>query len=232
MYLTRAFLDPKSRDVRADIRSPESLHKTVMHAFPDDAGPSPRRTHGILYRLDQDRGDRLVLLIQSRTKPAFDRWPAGYMLAMGNDLDLAFSSIGENPAIRSLEVQRAALVGPDRRFAFRLRANTTKKVDTKTAPDGLRRHGRRVPVRGDDERLRWFARHAEAAGFAVAGREVRITEVAASGGRGEKSVTVGGALFEGVLVVCDIDRFVRALECGIGPAKAYGFGLLSIAPIK
>jgi CRISPR system Cascade subunit CasE len=230
MYLTRAFLDPKSRDVRADVRNPESLHKTVMRGFPDHAGPSPRGAHAILYRLDRDRADRLVLLVQSRTKPMIERWPAGYVLDMDGDLDLAFSNVGENPAVRSIEAERATL-RPGRRFAFRLRANTTKKIDTKTGPDGIRRHGRRVPVRGDEERLRWFARHAEAAGFAVEGGQVRITEIAASGGRGGKSVTVGGALFEGVLVVRDVNRFIRALEAGIGPAKAYGFGLLSLARV-
>jgi CRISPR system Cascade subunit CasE len=199
-----------------------------MRAFPADAGPSPRAAHAILYRLDQDRGDRLVLLVQSRTKPMIERWPAGYVLDMGGDLDLAFSSVGENPAVRSVDSENAAL-GPGRRFAFRLRANTTRKVDTKSGPDGVRRHGRRVPVRGDEERLRWFARHAEAAGFEVEGGHVRITEIAASGGRGGKSVTVAGALFEGVLVVRDADLFRKALDSGIGPAKAYGFGLLSIA---
>jgi CRISPR system Cascade subunit CasE len=227
MYLTRAFLDPKSRDVRADVRNAESLHKTVMRAFPDDAGPSPRGAHAILHRLDQDRGDRLVLLVQSRTKPVTDRWPAGYLLDVGGDLDLAFSSVGENPAVRNVEAERAGL-RPGGRFAFRLRANTTRKVDTKTGPDGVRRHGRRVPLRGDEERLRWFARHAAAAGFAVNGGQVRITEIPTSGGRGGKAVTVGGALFEGILIVLDADLFRKALASGIGPAKAFGFGLLSI----
>jgi hypothetical protein len=121
-----------------------------MRAFPDDAGPSPRGTHAILHRLDQDRGDRLVLLVQSRTKPMIDRWPAGYVLDMGGDLDLAFLNVGENPAVRSLEAQKAAL-SPGRRFAFRLRANTTKKVDTKTGPDGVRLGFRRL--RGQLRRL-------------------------------------------------------------------------------
>ena len=40
MFLTRAFLDPTSRAVRADAKNPEGLHKTVMRAFPDDVGPS------------------------------------------------------------------------------------------------------------------------------------------------------------------------------------------------
>jgi CRISPR system Cascade subunit CasE len=201
-------------------------NKTVMRAFPDNAGPSPRGAHGILYRLDEERGDRLVLLVQSRTKPMTERWPAGYVLDVGGDLD-PLSSVGENPAVRSVEADSAALRA-GRRLAFRLRANTTRKVDTKSGPDGVRRHGRRVPVRGDDERLRWLSRRAEAAGFTIEDGQIRITEIATSGGRGGKSVTFGGALFEGILVVRDADLFPKALASGIGPAKAYGFGLLSI----
>jgi CRISPR-associated protein Cas6/Cse3/CasE subtype I-E len=72
-------------------------------------------------------------------------------------------------------------------------------------------------------------RHAGPAGFDFDDVAVRVTAIAASSGRGGKSVTVGRALFEGVLIVRDVDRFVRAIESGIGPAKAYGFGLLSIA---
>jgi CRISPR system Cascade subunit CasE len=78
------------------------------------------------------------------------------------------------------------------------------------------------------ERLRWLSRRAEAAGFTIEDGQIRITEIATSGGRGGKSVTFGGALFEGILVVRDADLFPKALASGIGPAKAYGFGLLSI----
>ena len=228
MYLTRAFLDPSSHAVRADLRDPEGLHKTVMRAFPDDAGPSPRRAHAVLYRLDHERSGRMMLLLSSRTMPMTDRWPTGYLLPLGDDFELAFSTVHENPAIRNVEAERAALVA-GHRFAFRLLANTTKKIDTKTGSEGARRHGRRVPVRGDEERLQWFARHAEAAGFVVEGGAIRVTEVAPRSGRTGKSVTVAGALFEGVLVVRDADRFRESISAGIGPGKAYGFGLLSIA---
>jgi CRISPR system Cascade subunit CasE len=230
MYLTRAFLDPKSRAVRNDVRSAESLHKTVMRAFPDASGPSPRTAHAVLFRLDERQGDKLVLLVQSRTKPVTERWPAGYVLDAGANLDLAFSEVRDNPAIRDVSTERAAL-RVDRRLAFRLRANTTRKIDTKSGPDGIRRHGRRVPVRGDEERVKWLTRHADAAGFAFEPTRLRITEVGGSGGQRGASVTVAGTLFEGVLVVRDLDRFVCALDSGIGPAKAYGFGLLSIARI-
>ena len=37
------------------------------------------------------------------------------------------------------------------------------------------------------------------------------------------------ALLEGTLTVQNTQRFQYALENGIGPAKAFGFGLLSIS---
>lgn len=227
MYLTRAFLDPTSRIVRADVRNPASLHKTVMRAFPDDAGPSPRRAHAVLHRLDQEQGERPVLLLQSRTRPMTERWSAGYVIDLSGDLDLAFSTVDENPAIRNVEQERAALTAGGR-FTFRLRANTTKKIDTKTGADGIRRQGRRVPLRGDGERMCWLRRHADAAGFSFDPERLRITEIAPSGGGGETFVTLAGTLFEGILVVRDVEPFRLALAEGIGPAKAFGFGLLSI----
>ncbi len=227
MYLTRVFLNPASPVVQGDARDPARLHRTVMLAFPDDSGPSPRRSLGILHRLDEEPGGRLVLLVQSSAKPLTERWPASYILNLSNDVDLAFSTVGDNPAIRSLEAEHAG-ISNDRRFMFRLRANTTRKIDTKTRADGKRRHGRRVPVRGDEARLEWLHRRANAAGFAVEKNAVRVTELASAGGRGSNAVTLAGAIFEGLLVVRDAEQFRAALQTGIGPAKAYGFGLLSI----
>jgi CRISPR system Cascade subunit CasE len=55
---------------------------------------------------------------------------------------------------------------------------------------------------------------------------------AESGSRGDAVVTFASVRFEGVLEVRDADRFREALANGIGPGKAYGFGLLSIAPVR
>jgi CRISPR system Cascade subunit CasE len=43
-------------------------------------------------------------------------------------------------------------------------------------------------------------------------------------------LTVVGVRFEGRLRILDLDRFRAAIATGIGPGKAYGCGLLSIAP--
>jgi len=39
----------------------------------------------------------------------------------------------------------------------------------------------------------------------------------------------GAALFEGVLEVAEAAAFGAALREGVGPGKAFGFGLLSVA---
>jgi CRISPR system Cascade subunit CasE len=109
-------------------------------------------------------------------------------------------------------------------FLFRLKANTTRKILTKSGADGARNNGKRVPVRGEVERHAWLSRHALASGFKFG--DVRITELGAKGRPG--GVRLAGAVFDGALQVEDAARFVAALAEGVGPAKAYGFGLLSI----
>lgn len=230
MYLTRAFLNPSSRAVRSDLRDPENLHKTIMRAFPSDSGPSARMTHAVLHRLDYERDERAVLLIQSTTRPETDKWPEGYVLNLSSDMDQAFSAVIENPAVRSVEAQHAAFREGDR-LAFRLRANTTRKIDTKTGPDGLKRNGKRVPVRGDEARVEWLERKATASGFSFDSTAIRVTEMAPIGSKGAKTITVAGALFDGILTVTNVEQFRAAVRKGIGPAKSYGFGLLSVKPL-
>ncbi|MFR1323548.1 MAG: type I-E CRISPR-associated protein Cas6/Cse3/CasE [Ezakiella massiliensis] len=40
------------------------------------------------------------------------------------------------------------------------------------------------------------------------------------------------ATYEGILTITDLDKFKNALVSGIGKKKAYGFGFLTIIPIK
>jgi CRISPR system Cascade subunit CasE len=226
MYLARAFLNPVSRAVRVDLADVASLHRTVMRAFPNQVGPAARHALAVLHRIDEDaRRGRFVLLVQSATPPDFTRLPGGYFLDLRDDLDLTLSGAPENPTVRAIDKERERIRAGDR-FVFRLRANTTKKVLTKSGPDGAPHNGKRVPVRGDDERLAWLKRRAATAGFRV--DDVRVTEERVRSSRG-REVTFAGATFDGRLAVIDADAFRGALASGIGPAKAYGFGLLSLA---
>ena len=80
----------------------------------------------------------------------------------------------------------------------------------------------------------WLARKADTAGFLVE----KDSTVVQSGhvyvnktgdGKGQNLFAVR---YDGFLKVTDPTRFRQALIQGIGPAKAYGFGMLSVAPAE
>lgn len=232
MYLARGVLNPASRDVQRDLSDAMGLHRTVMKAFPDALGANPRKTLGVLHRVDEDRRrGELVLFLQSAARPDFTRWPEGYFVSTDQDLDLALAGDEGNPRVRAVDAERERITGGDR-FAFRLRANTTKKILTKSLPDGTKQNGKRVPVRGDEERLRWLERRGSQFGFRAEG--VRITELPTTlGGRSkDHTLTFAGCVFEGTLEVTDASAFRLGLAEGVGPAKAFGFGLLSVQRLR
>jgi CRISPR system Cascade subunit CasE len=235
MYLSRLWLNARSREVRRDLADPHEMHRTVMRGFPpiEPASDAARAHHGVLYRVDDDpRLGRLVLYVQARTEPDWRPLPEGYLVDAMGEID--------NPSTTEVLSAWAALA-PGRELAFRLRANPTRRIDTKSGPDGKRRNGKRVELRGDEALLTWLQRKAKDAGFALRNTsedatvpDVRIVEERKLVGRrpraeGDKSrLTFAPVLFEGVLRVADADAFRRALAEGIGPAKAFGFGLLSV----
>ncbi len=74
--------------------------------------------------------------------------------------------------------------------------------------------------------LAWLARKAAGCGFALdgdVGLERRILSVPQKGG-----LAIDHCEFSGRLTVTDHARFAAALEHGIGPRAAYGYGLLSL----
>jgi CRISPR system Cascade subunit CasE len=192
-----------------------------MSAFPDDELAAARRQFQTLYRLESDNRGRLTVLVQSRTEPDWSRIPEGYLV------DLP----GDNPAVAPMNLLLSQVkVGGV--YHFRLRANATKRIRT-----GTEEAGKRVEIFGFDALALWFERKASDAGFAAnAGQWISSLvineEAKVLGHRGNSRLTFGSTLFEGQLRVTDVDRFKQAIGAGIGSAKAYGFGLLSIAPLS
>jgi CRISPR system Cascade subunit CasE len=175
------------------------------------------------------------VLVQSREQPDWSALPEGYLLDGRGDL--------QNPACKSVDGFYAAL-DAGMLLRFRLRANPTRKIDTKSSPDGKRRNGKRVELRGEQNWLGWLARKGEQHGFALRESRVRpgVPDVQVidqgklqgrrSGDEGAARMTLAAVLFNGCLVVTDAERFRAALAEGIGSGKAYGFGLLSVARLE
>lgn len=259
IYLSRLTLNPRCREVRQDLGNCHELHRTLLCAFPQAPDKDRAREHfGVLYRVDTDRRG-VHVLAQSVHAPDWSRLPSGYLLEREDDQD--------NPVVRQIDDAYSA-INPGRQYIFRLLANPTKKVDTKSGPNGERRNGRRVVLITEEEQIAWLRRKADEGGFALL--DVRTTTAggagpatifapdqhqhtpvgpiadvrtipgsAVTGRKGEPyapgpkpyNLTFGSVRFDGHLQVTDVERFRATLVAGIGSAKAYGFGLLSIAPV-
>lgn len=225
LYLSLLRLDPRSFRVQRDVGSVVRLHQIVMSAFPDVIAPDleARAYFGVLHRLEVDtRRGGMTLYVQSAIEPDWSGLPAGYLLPGSGALP--------NPQVRSVATAYEG-IREGRVLRFRLQANPTKKVDTKSGPDGRRRNGRRVPLARPDDQVAWLTRKASQAGFALL--EVHIGgdgRVPGRGHQGAHEVTVQPVVFEGRLQVTHGDVFAKALREGIGPGKAWGCGLLSVGP--
>ncbi|WP_239647454.1 type I-E CRISPR-associated protein Cas6/Cse3/CasE [Nocardiopsis baichengensis] len=223
MYLSRLRPSLRSRDYRRDLADVQHMHRTLMSVFPEVvSGGSARQENGLLWRLDRtDSGH--VLLVQSALEPNWGDLPSDYLAvpAETREMDSVFSAIT-----------------PGRTLHFRCTANPTRVVRDPNDPKADR--GRRVALHDEKSRLGWIARKGEQNGFVIPATSdgamaVDVTPLPPkigykSSSAGRNKITVSAAQYDGRLVVTDADAFVEAVRSGLGRAKAYGCGLISLAP--
>ena len=118
------------------------------------------------------------------------------------------------------------------RYRFSLLANPTKKLRVDNLDGTRKKNGRRTPIVNREELTTWLQRKAKSGGFSVDPASMRTLP------RGREFFHKPGAHgthnaveFQGELVVHDAAQFRATVATGIGSAKAFGFGLLTIAPI-
>jgi CRISPR system Cascade subunit CasE len=139
------------------------------------------------------------------------------------------------------------VVRKDQRLAFMLRANPIRtKRDEK---DKQHRHDvvmeaktllkqRQAELPRESELVQqagfmWLALRGEANGFAVRDGEVRAdgyAQLRFTKPKGMHSVSLSTIEFNGLLTVTDPDLLVKTLYRGLGPAKAFGCGLMMVRP--
>jgi CRISPR system Cascade subunit CasE len=90
--------------------------------------------------------------------------------------------------------------------------------------------GRLMPLRTREAVAEWFAAKSLGWGFDAQHLEVMSLEVLQFEKKGQQ-VTLGQATLTGLLDVRDTARFARSFTNGIGRGKAFGCGLLQIAPL-
>ncbi|ROO52787.1 CRISPR system Cascade subunit CasE [Micromonospora sp. Llam0] len=221
MYLTRLRINPARRGARKLLSSPHAMHAAVRAAFADAASyerpgartlwrldtPAPATVH--LYIVSPGRPD-LTHLVEQAGWPTTETWTT-------RDYDGLLASLR-----------------PGQEWAFRLTANPTHSGRKTADAKETQRFGHlREP-----EQVQWLTRRAEQHGFALASQHdghpnLRLHQRQNhTFKRGLGTVTLTTATYDGILQIIDIDLFRRALTSGIGHAKAYGCGLLTLAPTQ
>jgi CRISPR system Cascade subunit CasE len=216
-YLSRVELNPQRRSGRALLASPQSMHAAVLAAFPGRL--ADRTDQRVLWRLDSVPG-AVHLFVVSPEQPDFTHVieQAGW------------------PTLSSWQTREYGMfldrLSTGQSWMYRLTANPTR---SRRPEEGKRsqRYGH-VTVMQQQE---WLAQRAAAAGFQIGGLDgesggIVVRDRGASDfRRGQGRVTLTTATFEGQLVVTDADALRTTLTAGLGPAKAYGCGLLTLAPL-
>ena len=220
MHLTRFEINPARRDARDLLASPQKLHAAVLAGYPTLA--TPQADDGrVLWRLDQ-REHQVLLYIVSPHKPDLTHLVenVGWPTTQGWD------TRDYTPLLERLKA------GDE--WTFRLKANP---VSNRRKTDDATRSQRfgHVTVAQQTE---WLLARTERHGFTIPHGEHKEPDVAVRGrehlkfARQRRTVTLATAVFEGRLHITDPDLLRHSLTHGIGPAKGYGCGLLTLAPVK
>lgn len=211
---------------------------------------SPRETAG------QPSGGipAATLLVQSAVEPdlAHSGWSPGMLsrstgAVATKPISAAFEAIRAN---QRLEFRLRA--NPTKRFALKRDAANDERD---RVPAGLlefhrqkgRSTGPRVALLREDDQIAWLVRQGEQHGFRLVEQDrswefddeptpknyaLTVASAKVGGARGPNRQRTGlthlAATFDGELIVTNPDAFREALREGVGPAKAYGFGLLSV----
>lgn len=118
-------------------------------------------------------------------------------------------------------------------YRFSLLANPTRKLRVDNADGSRKKNGRRAPITHREDLIAWLERKAAEGGFSInrdslrtipRGREFFHRDAVSNG-------THSAVEFQGELTATNPVQLRATVAVGIGSAKAFGFGLLVLAPL-
>lgn len=200
MYLSKVLINGTA------CRNPYEIHRVLWKLFPEDADAE----RDFLFRVERAGQQSVEVLMLSRREPA---------TAGARDVRL----MGSKPYILSLQ--------QDQRLRFMLVANPVKTINDESARLNSANEIKkcRVPLIREEDLRAWLRRKLESVAVVEA---VKVEKRPAMNFRKTREKRVGkvqAVSFHGVLSVTDSAGLISLINTGIGPAKAFGCGLLSLA---
>lgn len=219
--LSRIFINPQKRRGRKLLSNRQAMHAAVMSAFPPDAFDSTEQR--ALWRLDKTH-HQYTLYVLSPLPPDFT-----HIVEQAGWIGQTWDSTDYRPFLEQLKTGQ--------HWAFRLAANPVKAI---------REAGKRgtvVPHVTPQQQVHWLGQRSRGLGFQLLptpGFEEQLEAIVTEQhdhrfGRNDRQhsdrgtrVSLRIVQFDGHLEITDKDRFQQTLLAGIGRAKAYGCGLLTL----
>lgn len=257
LYLSRLRLNPVNRHVIRSMGNSQKMHALLLRGFPD-ADRSAHNMLFRIDPVPGSSESQTDILVQSTIEPDWSYLRLEGLLQhesefFGDGLVKNISSLPERLAVDDIFRFRLR-ANPTKRMPWKVWAEQHPEKARQYEKQSRRFTAPRIPVTmltGEDllkpenerpsaeEKLHeWLVRKGHLNGFVVARVESRPDPISGDMQRGEKQngndspihLSHKAIVYEGLLKITDAEEFRKAVIHGIGSGKAYGFGLLSLAP--
>ncbi|MCG7523648.1 type I-E CRISPR-associated protein Cas6/Cse3/CasE [Streptomyces sp. OfavH-34-F] len=255
-YLSKIPLNPRRRAAVSLLANPHRLHAAVLNGLA--VQPVTER---VLWRLESNRPHQAEVLVLTESRPSWAHLveDAGWPGADGGDPLIADYTPLLDRLAYGREFGFRLTANPVHNVLAPARPSEPQAARISEGADkGGRPRGFRVAHRTVAQQIGWLLQRCERHGFTIPDADVTppapgLREPAAddrkpspgpavavvgrdilrfSKRKGGPRVTLSTATFEGRLRVTDPDALRACLLGGIGPAKGYGQGLLTLAPLR
>ena len=211
MYLSRVKIDQQNREKMRELSHLGAFHNWVESSFPEEFNRNTRSRK--LWRVDSFQGNKYLLIV-SENKP--------------DNECLEKYGVPGSAETKSYD-HFLEMIEEGCCYKFRVTLNPVKSLAR-----GEERRGRVVPQITSEQMMNYFTSRAESLGFEILPNNCQIVE---SGWKplekkGQKMLFLRSATYEGELRVINKKVFCDTLVKGVGKKKAYGFGLLTVIPVR
>ncbi len=218
MYLSRIEVNTRRRETLRALASPQILHAALEASFPSEPKSADDAARSLLWRTDA-LGKSLYILAQSVRRPDFTHiveqfgWPASGQTWETREYGTFLDKLEQG-----------------QKWRFRLRANPVHSVG------GTKASGKRGEVKAHvtvERQRQWLLDKSASLGFSVVAEEMDVVHRETVHFKrtppAKSRVTLSRVTFEGILEIADAVSLTEAMKNGIGRAKAYGCGLLTLS---
>ncbi|MGX7829793.1 type I-E CRISPR-associated protein Cas6/Cse3/CasE [Actinokineospora sp. 24-640] len=217
LHLTKLIVNPAHPQANQALRDIYRMHQILTtFACPPNFGPASRTAAELLYRIDHTTTG-IHILLQSATQPDPAHVPPGFAHAGTRDLTPLLDHLHTHPTIR---------------YRITLNATTSRLQPRPTTSDDQpkRPRGTLITLTGEDA-LTWW--HTKAPHHGLQPHTTATADTTKSRGRkNKKPITITATTIEGTATITNPHTLQDSLRTGIGRARAFGCGLLTIAPLN